>query len=164
LVVVPQEPFLFSDTIAANLRFVMPQASDQQLIDAFTNIDLQDWFESLPAGLETLVGQRGSQLSAGERQLVALVRASLVNPFILILDEATSSIDSQAEQWIQKATKELTKGRTSIVVAHRLATILQADRILVMEKGQILESGNHAELIAKEGLYANLYQKQFKDQ
>jgi len=103
-------------------------------------------------------------LSTGQRQLLAFIRAYLTNPAVLILDEATSSIDSQAEQWIQKATKELTKGRTSIVVAHRLATILKADRILVMEKGQIIESGKHAELLAKQGLYANLYQKQFKDQ
>jgi putative ABC transport system ATP-binding protein len=157
VVVVPQEPFLFSDTIAANLRFVMPQAADQQLIDAFTNIDLQDWFETLPAGLETLVGQRGSQLSAGERQLVALVRASLVNPSILILDEATSSVDASTEVRLTRALDRLSHGRTTISIAHRLSTAARADRVLVLDSGLIVQDGSHAQLVDQPGLYSEMY-------
>ena len=157
VVVVPQEPFLFSDTIAANLRFVMPQASDQQLIDAFTNIDLQDWFETLPAGLETLVGQRGSQLSAGERQLVALVRASLVNPFILILDEATSSVDASTEVRLTRALDKLSTGRTTISIAHRLSTAARADRVLVLDTGVLVQDGSHNQLVDAPGVYSEMY-------
>jgi len=157
VVVVPQEPFLFSDTIAANLRFVMPQASDQQLIDAFTNVDLQDWFESLPAGLETLVGQRGSQLSAGERQLVALVRASLVNPFILILDEATSSVDASTEVRLTRALDKLSTGRTTISIAHRLSTAARADRVLVLDTGVLVQDGSHNQLVETPGVYSEMY-------
>jgi putative ABC transport system ATP-binding protein len=157
LVVVPQEPFLFSDTIAANLRFVMPQASDRNLIDAFTNVDLQDWFASLPAGLETMVGQRGSQLSAGERQLVALVRASLINPSILILDEATSSVDASTEVRLTRALDRLSKGRTTISIAHRLSTAARADRVLVLDSGLIVQDGSHAQLVDQPGLYSEMY-------
>jgi putative ABC transport system ATP-binding protein len=157
LVVVPQEPFLFSDTIAANLRFVMPQASDQNLIDAFTNVDLQDWFASLPVGLETMVGQRGSQLSAGERQLVALVRASLINPAILILDEATSSVDASTEVRLTRALDKLSRGRTTISIAHRLSTAARADRVLVLDSGLLVQDGSHDELVGAPGLYSEMY-------
>lgn len=157
LVVVPQEPFLFSDTIAANLRFVLPQASDQNLIDAFTNVDLQDWFASLPAGLETLVGQRGSQLSAGERQLVALVRASLINPAILILDEATSSVDASTEVRLTRALDQLSRGRTTISIAHRLSTAARADRVLVLDSGLLVQDGSHDQLVGAPGLYSEMF-------
>jgi putative ABC transport system ATP-binding protein len=157
LVVVPQEPFLFSDTIAANLRFVKPQASDQQLIDGFANVDLQDWFESLPGGLDTMVGQRGSQLSAGERQLVALVRASLINPSILILDEATSSVDASTEVRLTRALDRLSQGRTTISIAHRLSTAARADRVLVLDNGLLIQDGTHDQLVVAPGLYSEMY-------
>ncbi|MDO7712573.1 MAG: ABC transporter ATP-binding protein/permease, partial [Schleiferiaceae bacterium] len=163
IALVQQDVFLFSDSVRNNVSMFEP-IPDAEILEAAEAMGIDAFLHDLPEGLDYDVKERGGMLSTGQRQLLAFIRAYLTNPAVLILDEATSSIDSQAEQWIQKATKELTKGRTSIVVAHRLATILQADRILVMEKGQILESGNHAELIAKEGLYANLYQKQFKDQ
>jgi len=163
IALVQQDVFLFSDSVRNNVSMFKP-IPDAEILEAAEAMGIDAFLHDLPEGLDYDVKERGGMLSTGQRQLLAFIRAYLTNPAVLILDEATSSIDSQAEQWIQKATKELTKGRTSIVVAHRLATILQADRILVMEKGQILESGNHAELIAKQGLYANLYQKQFKDQ
>ena len=163
IALVQQDVFLFSDSVRNNVSMFEP-IPDAEILEAAEAMGIDAFLHDLPEGLDYDVKERGGMLSTGQRQLLAFIRAYLTNPAVLILDEATSSIDSQAEQWIQKATKELTKGRTSIVVAHRLATILQADRILVMEKGQILESGNHAELIAKQGLYANLYQKQFKDQ
>ena len=157
LVVVPQEPFLFSDTVAANLRFALPQATNQQLVDAFTNVDLQDWFESLPKGLETLVGQRGSQLSAGERQLIALVRASLINPAILILDEATSSVDASTEVRLTRALDKLSRGRTTISIAHRLSTAARADQVLVLDAGLLVQDGSHDELVVAPGLYSEMY-------
>jgi len=157
LVVVPQEPFLFSDTVAANLRFALPQATQQQLVDAFSNVDLQDWFETLPMGLDTLVGQRGSQLSAGERQLIALVRASLINPSILILDEATSSVDASTEVRLTRALDKLSRGRTTISIAHRLSTAARADRVLVLDSGFLVQDGTHDELVTTPGLYCEMY-------
>ncbi len=163
IALVQQDVFLFSDSVRNNVS-MFKQIPDAKILEAAQAMGIDAFLHDLPEGLDYDVKERGGMLSTGQRQLLAFIRAYLTNPAVLILDEATSSIDSQAEQWIQKATKELTKGRTSIVVAHRLATILKADRILVMEKGQIIESGKHAELLAKQGLYANLYQKQFKDQ
>lgn len=163
IALVQQDVFLFSDSVRNNVS-LYESIPDAKIWEAAQAMGIDAFLHALPDGLDYDVKERGGMLSTGQRQLLAFIRAYLTNPAILILDEATSSIDSQAEQWIQKATKQLTKGRTSIVVAHRLATILRADRILVMDKGQILESGNHAELLAKQGLYANLYQKQFKDQ
>lgn len=163
IALVQQDVFLFSDSVRNNVS-MFKQIPDAKILEAAQAMGIDAFLHDLPEGLDYDVKERGGMMSTGQRQLLAFIRAYLTNPAVLILDEATSSIDSQAEQWIQKATKELTKGRTSIVVAHRLATILKADRILVMEKGQIIESGKHAELLAKQGLYANLYQKQFKDQ
>ena len=157
LVVVPQEPFLFSDTIAANLRFALPTATDEDLINAFTHVDLRDWFETLPHGLETVVGQRGSQLSAGERQLIALVRASLINPGILILDEATSSVDASTEVRLTRALDKISKGRTTISIAHRLSTAERADRVLVLEGGVLVQDGPHGDLVQQPGTYAEMY-------
>lgn len=157
LVVVPQEPFLFSETIAANLRFALPTATDEDLINAFTHVDLRDWFDSLPNGLATIVGQRGSQLSAGERQLIALVRASLINPAILILDEATSSVDASTEIRLTRALDKISKGRTTISIAHRLSTAERADRILVLEAGVLVQDGAHSDLVKQPGIYSEMH-------
>ena len=157
LVVVPQEPFLFSDTVAANLRFALPAATDQDLINAFSHVDLQDWFEALPNGLETVVGQRGAQLSAGERQLIALVRASLINPDILILDEATSSVDASTEVRLTRDLDKISKGRTTISIAHRLSTAVRADRVLVLDSGVLVQDGSHQELVTRPGIYAAMF-------
>ena len=158
LIVVPQEPFLFADTIAYNLRFAAPNASDAALHKAFTNLELDDWLESLPNGIQTHVGQRGGSLSAGERQLVALVRAAVVRPDVLILDEATSSVDASTEVRISRALRKLASGRTTVSIAHRLSTAARAERVILLENGRIIEDGSHDQLIAKNGRYAQQYQ------
>jgi putative ABC transport system ATP-binding protein len=158
LIVVPQEPFLFANTIEYNLQFANPEASAQIMVDSFTELGLADWLESLPAGLQTQVGQRGSSLSAGERQLVALVRASIVKPDVLVLDEATSSVDSLTEVRISRALERLAVGRTTISIAHRLSTASRADRVIMLENGRIVEDGSHLALISAGGKYASLYE------
>ena len=158
LIVVPQEPFLFANTIAYNLEFAEPYATPQTMTDAFTELGLSDWLESLPLGLDTHVGQRGSSLSAGERQLVALVRASMVRPDVLVLDEATSSVDSLTEVRISRALERLALGRTTISIAHRLSTASRADRVVMLEHGRIVEDGSHLALMQAEGKYAALYE------
>ena len=157
LIVVPQEPFLFANTIAYNLEFAEPYATPQTMTDAFTELGLSDWLESLPLGLDTHVGQRGSSLSAGERQLVALVRASMVKPDVLVLDEATSSVDSLTEVRISRALERLALGRTTISIAHRLSTASRADRVVMLENGRIVEDGSHLALMQAGGKYASLY-------
>ena len=157
LIVVPQEPFLFANTIAYNLEFAEPHATSQNMIDAFTELGLSDWLESLPLGLDTHVGQRGSSLSAGERQLVALVRASMVKPDVLVLDEATSSVDSLTEVRISRGLERLALGRTTISIAHRLSTASRADRVVMLEAGRIVEDGSHIALMQAGGTYASLY-------
>lgn len=158
LVVVPQEPFLFDDTVAANLRFARPEVRDDQLVAVFAELGLADWYDSLSAGLQTEVGQRGAQLSGGERQLVALARAALVNPSILILDEATSSVDALTEVRLARALELLARGRTTIAIAHRLSTAARADRILVIDDGEVVEDGTHGTLVDSGGTYAGLYE------
>ena len=158
LIVVPQEPFLFANTIEYNLQFANPKASAQIMIDSFRDLGLNDWLESLPLGLQTNVGQRGSSLSAGERQLVALVRASIVKPDVLVLDEATSSVDSLTEVRISRALERLALGRTTISIAHRLSTASRADRVIMLENGRIVEDGSHLALISAGGKYASLYE------
>jgi ATP-binding cassette subfamily B protein len=158
LVVVPQEPFLFDGTIAANLSFARPMLSVPNLEQAIVGLDLSDWLETLPDGLFTQVGQRGDQLSAGERQLVALVRASLVDPDVLILDEATSSVDALTEVRIGRALDKLAAGRTTIAIAHRLSTAARADRVLVLEHGHLVEDGSHSELLLADGPYSRMYE------
>ncbi len=157
---VQQDVFLFSDTVRNNVT-VYRDIPDSAIWSAAEAMGIDEFLRSLPGGLDYDVKERGGMLSTGQRQLLAFLRAYLRNPSLLILDEATSSIDSQAEAWIQQATLTLTEGRTSLVVAHRLATVLNADRIVVLDKGMVVEQGRHEELLAKGGAYANLYEKQF---
>lgn len=157
LVVVPQEPFLFNSSIEENLRFASPDASDGEIQEVVSQLELDDWVQSLSAGLRTIVGQRGASLSAGERQLVALVRAALANPDVLILDEATSAVDAIAEVRLTKALQALSRGRTTISIAHRLSTAARADRVIVLEQGAISEDGSHGQLLADNRGYAKIY-------
>lgn len=157
VVMVPQDGFLFDSSLADNLRYGKRDATDAQLIQAVDDLELTDWFENLPQGLDTPVGQRGESLSAGERQLVALIRSSLANPDFLVLDEATSAVDPQTELRATRALDKLLSGRTSVTIAHRLSTAETADRILVFDAGRLVQDGNHAELIATEGVYARLH-------
>jgi len=162
IAVVLQDVFLFADTIMANITLNHPEISETQVIQASKDIGIHDFISSLPNGYNYNVKERGAMLSSGQRQLISFLRAYVTNPSILILDEATSSVDSYSEQLIQNATDKITKGRTSIVIAHRLATIQQADRIIVMDAGEIVEQGTHEELLkVKDGYYRNLYEVQF---
>jgi ATP-binding cassette subfamily B protein len=159
---VTQESYLFYDTIRANLLYARPDAIDQQMINAAKAANIHDFIADLPDGYDTVVGERGYRLSGGERQRIAIARVVLKDPSILVLDEATSHLDSLSEALIQEALGKVMKGRSSLVIAHRLSTILAADKILVMEKGQLVEQGSHEELLAQGGLYTNLYETQFK--
>jgi putative ABC transport system ATP-binding protein len=158
LTVVPQEPFLFAGSIADNLRFVDERASDADLRALFERLDCSEWLDSLPNGLNTNVGQRGAALSAGERQLVALVRASIVDPDVLILDEATSSVDAITEVRLSRALARLSAGRTTISIAHRLSTAARADRVILVEDGRIVGDGAHGELVATNDAYREMYE------
>lgn len=157
VVVVAQEPFLFDDTIEANVRFARPEAGVEQVRAMVERLDVGDWLASLPDGLDTRVGERGAQLSAGERQLVALLRAGMADPDVLLLDEATSAVDALTEVRISRALTRLAEGRTSIAIAHRLSTAARADRVLVLEDGRLVEDGHHDDLLAAGGTYARLY-------
>jgi putative ABC transport system ATP-binding protein len=157
LIVVAQEPFLFDDTIAANVRFARPGADDAAIHAVVARLDVVDWLDSMPDGLETRVGERGEQLSAGERQLVALLRAGLADPDVLLLDEATSSVDALTEVRMSRALSHLAEGRTTIAIAHRLSTAARADRVLVLDDGRLVEDGPHDELIRAGGTYSRLY-------
>ncbi|WP_412766992.1 ABC transporter ATP-binding protein [Tenacibaculum platacis] len=159
--VVLQDVFLFSDTILNNITLQNEAISLEEVKEAAKQIGIHEFIESLPNGYNYNVKERGAMLSSGQRQLIAFLRAYVSTPSILILDEATSSVDTESEQMIQYATDKITKNRTSIVIAHRLATIKKADKILVMDKGNIVEQGSHKELLKKEGYYRNLYEKQF---
>ncbi len=159
---VTQENYLFHDSIRANLLYAKPDASDDEIISASQTANIHDFITDLPQGYQTIVGERGYRLSGGEKQRLALARVLLKDPRIMILDEATSHLDSESEALIQQALERLYINRTSIVIAHRLSTILSADLILVMDKGQIIESGTHQDLLTAGGLYAQLYETQFK--
>jgi ATP-binding cassette, subfamily B, bacterial len=157
LVVVSQEPFLFDDTVAANVAFASEHAKLRDVERVVSDLGVHDWVESLADGLHTRVGERGDQLSAGERQLVALLRAGLADPDVLILDEATSSVDALTEVRIARALERLAASRTSIAIAHRLSTAARADRVLVLEHGRLVEDGHHDDLITRDGQYRRLY-------
>ena len=160
--IVLQDTFLFSDTVMNNIRFGRPDATDDEVKAAARLARVDDFAQRLPNGYDTMLGERGSGLSQGQRQLIAIARAALADPRILILDEATSSVDTRTERLIQQALDELLKGRTSFVIAHRLSTIRNADQVLVLEEGQIVERGKHEELLARRGAYYKLYTSQFR--
>jgi subfamily B ATP-binding cassette protein MsbA len=165
IAVVLQDVFLFADTILNNITLGQPQVTEEQVVQAAKEIGVHDFITSLPGGYHYNVKERGVMLSSGQRQLIAFLRAYVTRPSILVLDEATSSIDGFSEQLIQEATDKVTAGRTSIVIAHRLATIKKADKIIVMDSGNIVEMGNHEELLQKaDGYYKNLYEVQFVNQ
>lgn len=159
--VVTQESYLFHDTIAANLRYARPNASLEELVQAATAANIHEMIDRLPDGYETVVGERGYRLSGGEKQRIAIARVVLEDPKVLILDEATSHLDSRSEALIQQALEKLMEGRTSIVIAHRLSTVRAADQILVIDDGRIVERGDHASLTSADGLYAELSRTQF---
>lgn len=157
VLMVPQEGFLFDATLGENLRYGAREASDADLVSAVERLGLADWFAAVPRGLETRVGQRGESLSAGERQLVALVRSALADPALLVLDEATSAVDPQTELRATRALDRLLEGRTSVTIAHRLSTAENADRVLVFDQGRLVEDGHHRDLVAAGGVYARLH-------
>jgi ATP-binding cassette subfamily B protein len=159
---VTQETYLFHASIRDNLRFARPDATEDELTAATRAAAIADRIAELPDGLDTMVGERGYKLSGGEKQRLAIARVLLKDPRILILDEATSSLDTVSERLIQAALNRLTEGRTTIAIAHRLSTILRADRILVFDHGRIVERGTHKELLTSGGLYARLYHEQFE--
>lgn len=163
IAVVLQDVFLFADTVYNNITLYNPEITREYVINSAKQIGVHDFIMSLPNGYDYDVKERGVMLSSGQRQLIAFLRAYVSNPSILILDEATSSVDTYSEELIQRATETITKGRTSIVIAHRLATIINADKIIVMDKGKIVEQGTHSELLMKDsGFYKNLYEAQFE--
>jgi ABC-type multidrug transport system fused ATPase/permease subunit len=161
---VTQDGHLFHDTVRENLRFARPSATDDELWDALRTARLADLIESLPDGLDTVVGERGYRFSGGERQRLTIARILLARPRIVILDEATASLDSTSEAAVQAALTDALAGRTALVIAHRLSTIRQADAILVVEDGRIVERGTHTELLAAGGRYAELHRTQFADE
>ena len=162
--IVLQDTFLFSSSVMDNIRFSRPDASDEEVIAAAKLAQAHDFIERLPEGYESVLGERGSGLSQGQRQLLAIARAALADPRILILDEATSSVDTRTEQRIQAALNDLLRGRTSFVIAHRLSTIRSADQVLVLHEGEIIERGTHESLLAQRGFYYELYMNQFRHQ
>ncbi len=159
---VTQETYLFHDTIRTNLVYAKLDATQSDLEAACRTANIHDFIANLPDGYDTITGERGYRLSGGEKQRIALARVLLKDPRILVLDEATSSLDSESESLIQEAMKTVMAKRTSIVIAHRLSTILAADQILVIDRGQVMERGTHTELLAQGGLYTHLYNTQFK--
>lgn len=155
--VVPQEPFLFAGTIRDNIAFARPSARDDEVLEAVDAVGLDDLINRLPDGIHTLVHERGQSLSSGERQLIALARAFIVQPRVLVLDEATSNLDLESETRVEKALDVVLQGRTAILIAHRLSTAMRADRIVVIDQGRVIEMGSHSDLVAGDGLYASMY-------
>src|SRR5438270_3317830 len=155
--VVPQEPFLFAGTIRDNVAFARPGASDEEVWAAIRAVGLTELVERMPEGIDSFVHERGSSLASGERQLLALARAFLARPRVIVLDEATSNLDLQSETKVEAALDALLEGRTAIIIAHRLSTAMRADRIAVVDQGRILEIGSHDDLVARDGRYAEMY-------
>ena len=162
--IVQQDVFLFADTIMENIRYGRPGATDEEVIEAAKKAEIYEDIAAMPHGFATYVGERGTLLSGGQKQRVAIARIFLKNPPVLILDEATSALDSVTEAKIQGAFDSLAKGRTTLVIAHRLSTIRSADRIVAVSEGKIAECGTHEELLAKDGLYAGLWNTQYREQ
>jgi ABC-type multidrug transport system fused ATPase/permease subunit len=163
IAIVPQEVMLFGGTIEENIRYGKPEATDNEITEAARRANALGFIESFPEGLKTIVGERGVKLSGGQRQRIAIARAILKDPAILILDEATSSLDAESERLVQEALDELMQNRTTLIIAHRLATIRKVDQIYVIRDGLIAEQGTHDELASlDEGLYANLVKLQFE--
>ena len=160
--IVSQETILFNDTIGANIKYGLLSVTDDQLKKAAKNANAYDFISKQPNGFETVIGEKGVRLSGGQRQRIAIARAILKNPSILIFDEATSSLDTESEFKVQKAIDNLMTDRTVLVIAHRLSTVESADKIIVMEDGEIADFGSHQDLLKKEGVYTILYKKQFK--
>ncbi|HSB65660.1 MAG TPA: ATP-binding cassette domain-containing protein, partial [Anaerolineales bacterium] len=163
IAIVLQDTFLFSTTVMENIRFGRPDATDEDVIEAARLAHADAFIDRLPDKYQTVLGERGSGLSQGQRQLLAIARAALADPRILILDEATSSVDTRTERLIQQALENLLSGRTSFVIAHRLSTIRNADLLLVVNDGEIVERGKHSELLAQKGFYYRLYMSQFRE-
>jgi ABC-type multidrug transport system fused ATPase/permease subunit len=155
---VPQDGFLFDDSLAENVRFGRPSLTDAEIEAAFAELGLADWLAGLPAGVGTAVGERGEALSVGERQLVALARAYVADPDLLVLDEATSAVDPATEVRLQHTLDAVTRGRTTVAIAHRLSTAEAADEVVVVDRGRIVQRGPHAQLLRDtDGIYAKLY-------
>ena len=164
IALVPQDIFLFGGSIKENIGYGKPNATDEEIVEAAKKANCWEFVEKFPEKLDTIVGERGTQLSGGQRQRVAIARAILKDPKILILDEATSSLDSESERLVQNALEVLMQGRTSIVIAHRLSTVRAADQIIVLDQGHLAEKGTHDELMQVEsGIYRNLSELQFAE-
>ncbi|MCK4417742.1 MAG: ATP-binding cassette domain-containing protein, partial [Candidatus Latescibacteria bacterium] len=161
--IVTQETILFNDTVWNNIAYGTPQILEEEVMRAAKAANAHDFILKLPQGYQTLIGDRGVRLSGGERQRLAIARAILKNPALLIFDEATSALDTEAELLVREAITHLIKGRTSIVIAHRLSTVQNADRIVVLDGGRIVQQGSHQQLMKEDGLYRVLYRKQFRD-
>ncbi|MES1259411.1 MAG: ATP-binding cassette domain-containing protein, partial [Gemmatimonadota bacterium] len=160
---VPQEPVLFGGTIRENIAYAHPDASDAEIEAAAQVANAHEFIDRLPERYETIVGERGVKLSGGQRQRIAIARAVLKNPAVLILDEATSSLDNESERLVEAALERILVGRTTLIIAHRLSTVQRADRLVVLDKGEIVEEGTHAELLRSSGVYARLFQSQWRD-
>ena len=160
--VVPQDAVIFSANAMENIRYGRPSASDEEVITAATAAFADEFIQQLPEGYHTFLGERGVRLSGGQRQRIAIARALLKNPPLLLLDEATSALDAQSEHMVQAALQAAMNGRTTLVIAHRLATVQRADRIVVLDHGRLVESGTHNQLIAAQGVYARLAALQFQ--
>jgi ATP-binding cassette, subfamily B, bacterial MsbA len=164
LAMVPQEPVLFSGTVAANIAYGRPEATPEEIEAAARAAHAAEFVERLKDRYQTVVGERGVKLSAGQRQRIAIARAVLRDPAVLLLDEATSNLDSESERLVEEAMERLLEGRTTFIIAHRLSTVRRADRLIVLDRGRVVEEGTHDELLARAGLYARLYQRQFRDE